>query len=72
MGKHTDIDWADHTFNPWVGCTKVSPGCEHCYAEARMDRRLHYVAWGGEPRRTSEGNWQQPRKWDREAQQLVY
>lgn len=33
MGKSTEISWTDHTFNPWWGCQRVSPGCEHCYAE---------------------------------------
>ena len=39
MTANTKIEWADHTFNPWIGCTKVSPGCDHCYAEA-WDRRF--------------------------------
>ena len=33
MGTATAIGWTDHTFNPWWGCSRVSPGCEHCYAE---------------------------------------
>lgn len=33
MGKNTAIQWAHHTWNPWKGCTKVSPGCKYCYAE---------------------------------------
>lgn len=35
----TKIEWADEVWNPVTGCTKVSPGCDHCYAE-RMARRL--------------------------------
>ena len=31
MGKETGIEWTDHTWNPWHGCSKVSPGCAHCY-----------------------------------------
>jgi protein gp37 len=31
MGEHTGISWTDATYNPWYGCTKVSPGCAHCY-----------------------------------------
>ena len=40
MGK-TTINWADYTFNPWHGCTKVSAGCDHCYAETLDRRHLH-------------------------------
>jgi protein gp37 len=69
MGKNSAIEWCDHTFNPWLGCTKVSPGCERCYAEHLMDTRLQRVNWGrGNPRqRTSVLNWKQPFAWDREA-----
>lgn len=38
MGKGTKIEWADHTWNPWYGCTKVSTGCKNCYAERDMIR----------------------------------
>ncbi|CAB3805038.1 hypothetical protein LMG28688_06093 [Paraburkholderia caffeinitolerans] len=64
--KNTTIEWADHTFNPFVGCTKVSPGCDHCYAEQLMDKRLHKVVWGaGQQRlRTSPATWRQPLKWN--------
>ena len=57
--KNTKIEWATHTFNPWEGCTKISPACDHCYAEALMDTRMHRVTWGaGQPRkRTSAANW---------------
>jgi hypothetical protein len=37
MGENSKIEWCDHTFNPWIGCQKVSPGCDNCYAEAMMD-----------------------------------
>lgn len=69
MGEVTAIEWCDHTFNPWIGCTKVSPACDHCYAEALMDTRYGRARWGaGEDRvRTSASNWQQPRRWDRQA-----
>ena len=69
MAKNSKIEWTDHTFNPWIGCTKVSPGCDHCYAEQRMDTRLHVVNWGvGQPRkRTSDKNWGEPLRWQREA-----
>ena len=69
MAKLTGIIWAKSTFNAWVGCTKVGPGCDHCYAEAMQDKRLHVVQWGaGMPRkRTSPANWKQPLAWNREA-----
>ena len=70
MSENTKIEWADHTFNPWIGCTKVSPACDHCYAEARMDTRLHIVQWGphAERKRTSKSNWKDPVKWNKQAQ----
>ena len=50
--KNTKIEWADHTWNPWMGCTKVSPACDNCYAENLMDSRMHVVQWGtGQPRK---------------------
>ena len=66
--KNSNIEWTDHTFNPWMGCTKVSPGCDNCYAEARMDKRLHKVQWGpGNPRqRTSEKYWKEPTEWNKQ------
>lgn len=69
MGENSKIEWCDHTFNPWIGCTKVSPGCSHCYAEAQ-DKRWHgALHWGkGAPRnRTSDKNWKEPLKWNRAA-----
>lgn len=70
MAEFSKIEWCDHTFNPWMGCTKVSPACDHCYAEALMDTRYGQVRWGpGEPRRrTSASNWNMPRKWQRQAE----
>lgn len=66
MTENTKIEWATHTFNPWAGCTKVSPGCDHCYAESMMDHRLRRVQWGpGKPRvRTSAANWRKPLAWN--------
>ena len=67
MGENSKIEWTDHTFNPWVGCTKVSPGCDHCYAEA-WAKRSGLVQWGNNPRRrTTENNWKKPVKWNAEA-----
>lgn len=68
--ENSKIEWTDHTFNPWIGCTKVSPGCDGCYAENLMDKRYGRVEWGaGNDRsRTSPANWRKPVQWNREAQ----
>ncbi|HKS16367.1 MAG TPA: DUF5131 family protein [Planctomycetota bacterium] len=70
MGENSSIEWTDHTFNPWIGCTKVSPGCANCYAEVQ-DRRFGYTSggWGkGKPRkRTSPANWKKPVQWNKAA-----
>src|SRR5215216_6739611 len=39
MAKQTSIEWTEMTWNPVTGCTKISPGCDHCYAE-RLSLRL--------------------------------
>ncbi|MCE9565966.1 MAG: phage Gp37/Gp68 family protein [Planctomycetes bacterium] len=38
MSEHSDIEWTDATWNPVRGCTKISPGCVHCYAETFAER----------------------------------
>lgn len=72
MGKNSKIEWCHHTWNPWIGCTKVSPACDHCYAENLMASRMHVVQWGaGQPRkRTSARNWNDPLRWNAEADRL--
>lgn len=69
MAENSKIEWTRHTWNPWIGCTKVSPACDHCYAEAMMDRRYGRARWGaGEDRvRTSEANRKLPYRWNRAA-----
>lgn len=71
MGENTKIEWARHTFNPWVGCTKLAhpkgSACDHCYAAAWAKRTGHPELWEGERRRTTESNWKQPIKWDAAA-----
>lgn len=70
MVEKSNIEWTHSTFNPWQGCSKVSPGCAHCYAEQLVDIRFGRAKWGpqGTRTKTSESNWQQPLKWDRQAQ----
>src|SRR6185312_14413446 len=68
MGENSKIEWTHHTFNPWVGCTKVGPPCDFCYAEG-WAKRSGMVQWGDHPRRrTSEANWRQPLKWNKAAE----
>ena len=70
MGANTKIEWATHTFNPWVGCTKVSPACTNCYAERDMSNKKNGVIWGaGNPRqRTTPANWNKPIQWNKNAE----
>lgn len=68
MGENSKIEWTDHTFNPWIGCTKVAAGCTHCYAEA-FSKRTGKAKWGehGTRVKTSESYWRQPLEWDKRA-----
>jgi len=67
MGEKTGIAWTDHTFNPWIGCQKISEGCRNCYA-ARDNNRYQWVnEWGKDYRRTSEQNWKKPIQWANKA-----
>ncbi len=71
MAEKTGIAWTRSTMNPWIGCTKVGPGCDHCYAEAQDSRKRWGAAthWGpGVPRyRISPANWAQPIAWNKKA-----
>jgi len=68
MGYLSNIEWTDHTFNPWWGCTKISPACDFCYAES-FSRRLGMDIWNARNNRRflSESNWKQPLKWNAKA-----
>lgn len=65
------IAWTENTFNPWMGCQRVSPGCEHCYAESLVTNRMQLSVWGPPrttPRkRTSPAYWKKPEQWQRAA-----
>ena len=61
MAKTTKIEWADSGWSPWLGCTKISSGCEECYAE----KKTHGKGWGNQPRiRTTLDYWRQPLLWN--------
>lgn len=70
MGQNSGIAWTHHTFNPWWGCEKVSPGCKHCYAEGLAVGRMKLPIWGAgrERRMFGEKHWTEPLKWDRAAE----
>ena len=66
MAENSGIEWTHHTFNPWTGCTKVSPACDYCYAEA-WSKRSGHVEWGPRGQRRRTKTWGNPIKWDRDA-----
>ncbi|ODA67631.1 Phage protein Gp37/Gp68 [Methyloligella halotolerans] len=65
MAEASDIEWCDSTFNPWVGCTRISEACDYCYAADWAKRTGQEDLWQGNRRRTK--TWNEPRKWDRQA-----
>lgn len=73
MAESSGISWTDATFNGWIGCTKISPACDGCYAEADNNRRKWVDGWGpGVPRRrTSASYWKQPLRWQRKYREGV-
>ena len=70
MGENSAISWTTHTFNPWWGCVKVSPGCARCYAETWAARYHGQTLWGPDAARKvpSEAYWREPLKWQKQAQ----
>lgn len=72
MAETTKISWTDSTFNPVIGCTRISPACDGCYAAHLMETRIGRVEWGGPGKgagtrvRTSAVNWREPLKWHRD------
>lgn len=73
MADQTNIEWCDSTFNPWIGCTRVSPGCDNCYAACSTPARTLGIEWGphAERRRTSASTWAQPLRWERQHEQFM-
>ena len=69
MAENTGIEWADATFNAWIGCASVSPGCDNCYAESMANRRGWHDWQNDTPRHvTSDAYWRQPHRWNRAAE----
>lgn len=65
--ENSNIAWTDHTFNPWIGCTKVSPLCDNCYAE-EQNLRFGHDNWGAGKERRRTKTWGNPIKWDAAAE----
>ena len=68
MGENSGIQWTDHTFNPWIGCTRVSAECDNCYAWGLSELR-GWARWGRAEPRHATRTWRDPRKWNRQAEQ---
>ena len=64
MADTTNIAYVEYTFNPWLGCSPVSPVCNNCYAMRYFKR---FKLKSGERRRTSAANWKKPLAWNRKA-----
>jgi protein gp37 len=71
MARNSSIEWTHHTFNPWWGCSKVSPACKNCYAEA-WAKRLGQRIWGARSLRRffGDAHWKEPLRWNAEAQRM--
>lgn len=72
MAETTKIQWCDHTFNPWRGCTKVSPGCKNCYAETLSKRNPRVLGvWGDDGSRSiaADSYWRLPYQWNHNAKE---
>ncbi len=67
MAENSGIEWTHHTFNPWIGCTKVSAACDHCYAEAWNKRYDGGANWGPLAPRRRTKTWGNPVKWNKAA-----
>lgn len=70
MAENSNIEWTHHTFNPWIGCTKVSAACDFCYAAAWDARGLHGLEprWGPHAPRTRVKDWAKVLRWQKTAQ----
>lgn len=70
MAERTGIQWTNHTFNPWSGCTKVSAGCANCYAANLPPAMRRHAIWGdgGQRVRASDAYLDQPHKWNWKAE----
>lgn len=67
MAEKTAIAWTDRTYNPWMGCAKVSEGCRNCYALTLTKNRMGIEVFGASPRQVTKAPWKNVRAWNRES-----
>lgn len=70
MSCTTKIAWTDRTFNPWIGCTQISPGCDRCYAKSMAERFAGLYGagtWSGQHYQIADAGWKKPHSWNRKA-----
>ena len=72
MAEQSAISWTDATFNPWIGCTRVSPACDRCYAARDNERRKWVPGWGAGIQRRRTKTWNDPIKWNKKAIETGY
>jgi len=69
MAENSKIQWTHHTFNPWIGCTKVSSACDNCYAQiatpTRVKRAAGQETWGPHADRQRTKTWRDTIKWNK-------
>jgi protein gp37 len=68
MGENTNIQWTDHTHNPWRGCRKVAPECANCYIVTTPIFRFTKQTHGSVRTRAGEGHLREPYKWNAAAE----
>lgn len=69
MAENSGIEWTTHTWSPWRGCTKVSPGCANCYADSTAKRNPSALGiWGPKGKRVVNADWKAPLRWNRQAE----
>lgn len=70
MGDTTGIAWTSHTWNPWMGCFKVSQGCKNCYADVLTSGKMGLDVFGSDlskRQKTGKSVWARPWLWNRDA-----
>lgn len=67
MAEQSAISWTDATYNPWIGCTKISPACDNCYAARDNAHRKWVDGWGPGVQRRRTKTAKDVLRWNREA-----